>query len=190
MNESLLEKYFDEYRSLLFSDDVKSNVKSFAELARQVRSRRSKIMFFGNGASASISEHGAVDFTKQAKVRGVTFHDPNLITCFANDFGYENWMSEAIAHYGDEGDAVVLISTSGQSPSVLNAARKAKDLGFPVVTFSGRNENNSLRALGDINFWVSSNAYNICENLHSIWLTATIDLVIGKAEYETRTYSL
>ena len=77
-----------------------------------------------------------------------------------------------------------LISVSGESLSVVNAAKKAKDLGLKVVTFSGRHESNALKKLGDINFWVDSHAYNIVECIHMIWLTSVIDAVIGKAEYE------
>jgi len=179
--------YFNQYRALLVSEEIEAGIHEFAQLARSVRDRKAKMMFAGNGASASISEHGAVDFTKQGGVRGITFHDPNLITCFANDFGYDHWMAKAVEHHGDEGDAVVLISASGESPSVVNAARAARRLGMSVVTFSGRNPDNALRALGQINFWCDSHAYNVVENLHSIWLTATIDLLIGKAEYETRS---
>ena len=192
MNESLIKEnsfldiYFDQYRTLLRNDDIYAAIVTFASLARDVASRGGKMMFAGNGASASIAEHGAVDFTKQARVRGVTFHDPNLMTCFANDFGYDYWVAKAIEHYGDPQDVVVLISTSGQSPSVVNAGHTAKRLGMPVVTFTGRSFDNPLRELGDIKFWCPSHAYNVVENLHSIWLTATIDLVVGRAEYETR----
>ena len=108
------------------------------------------------------------------------------MTCFANDFGYDHWMAKAIEHYGDAGDVAVLISTSGVSASVVNAARSAKAMGLTVVSFTGRQPDNPLRGLSDLGFWVPSHAYNIVENLHSIWLTATVDLVIGKAEYETR----
>lgn len=181
-----LDRYFQQYRDLLVDDDIKSRIDRFATLARTVRDRGRKLMFAGNGASASIAEHGAVDFTKQGGVRAVTFHDPNLMTCFANDFGYDHWMAKAIEHYGDPGDAVVLISTSGMSPSVVNAAHAARRLGMGVVAFTGRDPGNALRAAADLDFWVPSHAYNIVENLHSIWITATIDYVIGKAEYETR----
>ena len=143
-------------------------------------------MFGGNGASASLAEHAAVDFTKQGKVRSVTFHDATLMTCFANDYGYDQWLARAIEHYGDEGDAVVLISVSGASPSVVNAARDARERGLAVVTFTGRERDNPLAQLADIGFWVDSDAYNVVENIHSIWVTATIDFLIGKAVYETR----
>ena len=66
----------------------------------------------------------------------------------------------------------------------MNAALTAKDIGIPIITFSGRDKKNSLRSLGDINFWVDSNAYNIVECIHMIWVTTVIDAIIGKAEYE------
>lgn len=181
-----LDSYFQQYRDLLINDEVKTRIAEFAALALEVRAAGRKMIFSGNGASASISEHGAVDFTKQGGVRGITFHDPNLMTCFANDFGYDHWVAKALEHYGDAGDVVVLISTSGRSPSVVNAAHAAHKLGMKVVTFTGRDADNPLKAAGDLNFYVPSNAYNIVENLHSVWLTATVDYVIGKAEYETR----
>lgn len=181
-----LESYFQQYRDLLINDEVKARIAEFAALALEVRASGRKMIFSGNGASASISEHGAVDFTKQGGVRGITFHDPNLMTCFANDFGFDHWVAKALEHYGDPGDVVVLISTSGRSPSVVNAAHAARRLGMKVVTFTGRDADNPLKMASDLSFYVPSNAYNIVENLHSVWLTATVDYVIGKAEYETR----
>ena len=53
----------------------------------------------GNGGSASIASHVSVDFIKVAKVKSSTFNNSNLITCFANDYGYENWVKEAIKSY-------------------------------------------------------------------------------------------
>jgi len=185
-NKAFLTPYFEAYAQQLISDEVMGWIGAYADLARDIRDKGAKMMFAGNGASASIAEHGAVDFTKQGGVRGITFHDPNLMTCFANDFGYDHWVAKALEHYADPGDAVVLISTSGESASVVNAAHKARDMGLKVVTFTGRHEGNTLKSLGDVNFWVPSHAYNLVENLHAIWLTATIDLIIGKAEYETR----
>ena len=155
MNE-FLNQYFQEYKSLAFEEDIYSKIESFKDLAFEVKENGSKMMFAGNGASAAISAHGAVDFTKQGKVRSVTFNEADLITCFANDYGYENWIAKAVEQYYDEGDVVVLISVSGTSPNVVEAARTAKELGLKVVTFTGRNEDNPLRQYADIDFWASS----------------------------------
>ena len=176
--------YYDEYFRLIFPESIEPQFEDFKKIALNIKNNDGKLMFAGNGASASISAHGAVDFTKQGGVRAVTFNEANIITCFSNDFGYDNWMSEAVKFYGKKEDALVLISVSGESPSVINAAKTAKEQGIPIITFSGREKNNSLKTLGDLNFWVDSHAYNIVECIHMIWVTTVIDAMIGKAEYE------
>lgn len=178
-----LEDYYDRYRRAAFTPEIFNSLKSFHDLAVSVRDRGGKLMFAGNGASASIAEHGAVDFTKQGKVSSVTFSSTNLITCFANDYGYDHWMARAVEAYGHEQDALVLISVSGRSPNVVNAARHARERGISVVGFTGSLPDNPLRSLADIDFWFDSKAYNVVECVHMIWLTTVIDMVVGKAEY-------
>jgi D-sedoheptulose 7-phosphate isomerase len=178
-----LDSYFDLYRNLAFERSVYPQLEAFHDLCLQVRESHNKLMFAGNGASASISSHGAVDFTKQGRVRAVDFNEPNLITCFSNDFGYENWIARAIERYGDRGDVAVMISVSGTSKNVVNAANYAKANGMKVVTFSGKAADNPLRAIGDINFWVPSDAYNVVEGIHMMWITTVVDMLVGKAAY-------
>jgi D-sedoheptulose 7-phosphate isomerase len=137
----------------------------------------------GNGASAAIVSHAATDFTKQAGVRSQCFTDSSLITAFANDYGYENWVAKAIEFYFIEGDAVILISSSGRSKNIVNAAKLAKEKGLKVITFTGFESNNPLKLLGDVNFWLDSKAYNVIECTHMIWITTVVDMIIGKAEY-------
>lgn len=181
-DSEFLDDYYSRYRKAL-ETDVRKEFLAFRDLCLQVKARDGKLMIAGNGASASIASHAAVDFTKQAKIRAMAFNDHNLVTAFSNDYGYENWVSEAIQAYGKKGDAVVLISSSGKSANIVNAARKARDLGFQVVTFSGFTSSNPLKAIGDINFWLDSKAYNIVESLHSIWICTVVDLIVGNAEY-------
>ena len=176
--------YFQEYADLAFSDSLYETLDEFKSMALEVKATDSKLIFAGNGASAAISAHAAVDFTKQAKIRGITFNEADLITCFSNDYGYENWMSEAIKAYSKNSDAIVLTSVSGESPSIVNAATTAKSLGLKVVTFTGRDSDNALKSHGDINFWVDSHAYNIVECIHMIWVTTVIDAIVGNAVYE------
>ena len=83
-------------------------------------------MIFGNGGSAAIASHFSVDLTKNAKVRCTNYNESDLITCFSNDYGYEMWVEKAIELYGDEGDSVILISSSGESKNMTNAAKYVK----------------------------------------------------------------
>ena len=66
---------------------------------------------------------------------------------------------------------------------IVNAAKKSKEMGLKVVTFTGFNRDNSLKNIGDFNFWVDSKAYNIVEMTHKIWLLSFVDSIIGSAEY-------
>ena len=137
MNDSeFLDDYYSRYRKAL-ETDVRKEFLAFRDLCLQVKARNGKLMIAGNGASASIASHAAVDFTKQAKIRAMAFNDHNLVTAFSNDYGYENWVAEAIQAYWKAGDAVVLISSSGKSANIVNAATKARALGIQVVTFTG-----------------------------------------------------
>ena len=137
-----------------------------------------KIILVGNGGSAAMASHVAVDFTKAAGIRAINFNEADLITCFANDYGYEHWVAKALEAYSDPGDLVILISSSGKSPNIINGARQAKAMDLPLVTVSGFSADNPVRKLGDLNLWVDSTAYNIVEMTHHVWLVAIIDYLI------------
>jgi len=182
-DNEFISDYLERYRQSLIDTDVSGELIRMKEMLLEVKERGNKVIVSGNGGSAAIAGHIAVDFTKQAGIRTVNFNEPNLITCFANDYGYEKWVSKAIEFYGDKGDIAILISTSGSSLNMLNAAKTAKELNMQVVTFTGFDEENPLKQSGSLNIWVNSRAYNVVENTHQIWLLLVCDLIIGKAEY-------
>jgi len=178
-----LRSYLDLYKTSIFDESVHGDLLEARVHWQDAQTRGNKVIFLGNGGSAAIASHCSVDLTKNAKIRAVSFNEADLITCFANDYGYEEWMAKAVDFYADEGDVVVLISSSGQSENVLRAAERAKQAGIEVITFSGFKADNPLRQLGSINFWVDCQAYNVVEMTHHIWLLAIVDLIIGSAEY-------
>lgn len=185
MDDALfIREYLNKYKRTLFETDVSKEMVEMRNLLLITKEEGKKMILAGNGASASIAAHGAFDFSKQAGIRAMSFNEPGLITAFANDCGYEMWIEKALEIYANPGDVIVLISSSGSSTNVVNAAKYAKSVANPVVTFTGFEPDNPLKALGDINFWVGSKAYNIVENTHSIWLMAVCDLIIGKSEYK------
>lgn len=174
--------FFNRYFAELYSKVTKIDQDLLLLVVAMVKASKGcrKIMLIGNGGSAAIASHVAVDFTKAAGIRAVNFNEADLITCFANDFGYENWAAKAIEAYGDPGDLIILISSSGRSPNIVNAASHANQHGFPLVTLSGFDSDNPLRKLGDINLWVESKVYNIVEMTHQIWLLSVVDYIISE----------
>lgn len=184
MDDSIfLAQYFDRYRKILIDDSNAKNIIDMHDVVQAANRQGKKIIFAGNGGSAAIASHCAVDYTKQGGIRSINFNESDLITCFANDYGYEHWVEKALEFYADSGDVVVLISASGKSPNMVNAARYAKQAGHTVITCTGFEEGNPLQSIGDINFWADSRAYNIIECIHQVWLLAVCDMLIGKAEY-------
>jgi D-sedoheptulose 7-phosphate isomerase len=181
-------KFFQDFNNLL---NKAINAVDFSELAeiavriKETSASGKKIIVVGNGGSAAMASHVSVDLTKTVKCRSITFNEADLLTCFANDYGYELWVEKAIEFYADKGDMAILISSSGSSKNIINGAIKAKEMGLTVVTLSGFSEKNPLRSLGDINLWVDSKGYNIVEMTHHIWLVAIVDYIVGKIEYKS-----
>jgi D-sedoheptulose 7-phosphate isomerase len=155
-------------------------LSKFKYLRKKITSlnKKNKIIIIGNGGSASISSHMATDFTKITGHRAICFNEANLITCFANDYGYENWVQKALKFYAIPGDIIILISSSGKSKNLINACLFAKKKKYFVATLTGFQKNNPLSKLGNINFWVNSKKYNIVEMVHHTWLVALADSLI------------
>ena len=184
-DNQFLKSYLEDLSNLLKpNDDLIESLICIRDLLLEVKSHNKKVLIFGNGGSASIASHISVDLTKNAGLRCLNFNEASLITCFANDYGFEHWVEKAIDFYGDEGDLLIVISSSGQSENMLNGVQAARNANFnSVVTLSGFAKDNALSQLGDINLWLDSSAYNFVESVHQIWLLTIVDLIIGSREY-------
>lgn len=178
-----LKEYFDKYRESILNHDIYDDLIRIKDIWKETNRRGGKIIFAGNGGSAAMASHCSVDLTKNAGIRAINFNEADLITCFANDYGYDDWVAKAVQFYGDEGDSLVLISSSGNSMNMVKAAKEAKQLEISAVTFTGFDMDNKLKNEGVVNLWVNSKAYNIVEMTHHIWLLAIVDMIIGSAEY-------
>ena len=178
--KEFLISYLNDFSNLVKPDkDIVDHLVEVAQLLKAVHRNGKKTLIFGNGGSASIASHFSVDLTKNAGLRCVNFNEANLITCFANDYGFERWIEKAVDFYGNEGDLLIVISSSGSSENMLNGIKAARRGNFiAVITFSGFANDNPLRQLGDFNLWTDSKAYNFVENIHQIWLLAIVDLII------------
>ena len=178
-------QYFANYFKTIYQTLISvssTELEQAASMVWETHLSNRKIIIIGNGGSAAMASHVAVDFTKAAGIRAINFNEADLITCFANDYGYEHWVSKALEFYADSGDLAILISSSGKSPNIVHGAEKAKNMGVSVITVSGFLPGNPLRKLGDLNLWVDSCEYNIVEMTHHVWLVAIIDYLIQTEE--------
>ena len=184
-DKNFVNDYLNDFSILLKpNEDLVKMLVETKEILLEAKKNKSKVMIFGNGGSAAIASHVSVDLTKNAGIRCTNYNEADLITCFANAYGFERWIEEAINCYSDEKDILILISSSGKSKNMLNACKAAKNNKISkIITFTGHEKNNPLSSLGDINFWIDSKAYNFVENAHQVWLLTICDLIIGKREY-------
>ena len=175
----MINKSFNEYKNSINSvlkNVSEKNLEQTIKIIKKTIKKNGKVYVIGNGGSASIASHVSVDFAKVAGVPSSTFNNANLITCFANDYGYENWVTEAIKAYTNKNDMFILISSSGTSRNIVNAAKYCKKKSMNLVTLSGFKKNNPLSKLGKINFHIDSNQYNFIEMSHHIILVYLVDV--------------
>jgi D-sedoheptulose 7-phosphate isomerase len=152
-------------------DDVIKRVKDARELGCQ-------LLFIGNGGSAAIASHMAIDFMNKGRLQARSFNDPAALTCLANDYGYEAVFEMQLAKALRSGDVLVAISSSGESENILAATRNAATIpSVSVVTLTGFEGDNRLRQLGHFNFWIPSNNYGIVETAHLGLLHALLEAV-------------
>ena len=177
------QKYFKDYNKSIYNllDKFDTElIDQSIKLIDKCRSQGGKVYVVGNGGSSSMASHVSVDFAKVAGVPSDTFNNANLITCFANDYGHDNWVTEAIKSYTTNKDMFILISSSGTSNNIVNAASYCNDKHIPLITLSGFKSDNPLSKLGNVNIHVESDSYNFIEMSHHIILVAIVDIFAEK----------
>lgn len=172
--------YIKNYLNV-FSKKVKnfnnSEFNAAILILEQIKKSKKKVIIVGNGGSAAMASHVCVDLTKMCKIRAINFNEADLLTCFSNDYGYENWVYRALSFHADKGDLLIAISSSGKSKNIINGINFARKNDCKIITLSGFSKKNKVRKLGDINMWVDSNNYNIIEMTHNIWLLSIVDFL-------------
>ncbi|MBD99168.1 MAG: phosphoheptose isomerase [Verrucomicrobia bacterium] len=181
--------YLDEFSSIL-RKTIATNSSSEIELdeaytavvgqMEEVRKKKSHVYLVGNGGSSAIVSHAAIDLLNACGFKAHALTDNSLLTCMANDYGYENVFAQPLKTLFEEGDVLVAISSSGKSPNIVNACRQVKNKAAAIITFSGFAPDNPLRASGDFNFWLESSDYGIVEIGHSLLFHHITDKLYNK----------
>lgn len=133
---------------------------------------KSRIYVAGNGGSAAIADHLCCDWTKGTNVPGhavIRTHSLSanvaLYSAIANDYGFEQGFSTQVGFFGDQGDLLIAISSSGNSENIIEAVRTAKAAGMIVIGMSGFS-GGKLAAMADISIHVAASNYGIVEDAH------------------------
>ncbi len=146
------------YDSLKVKEDfINNNITEIILVAEKIVlafTNDRKLMLCGNGGSAADAQHIAAEFINRFELERPPLPaialttDTSVITCIGNDYSFNDIFSKQVKAIGLEDDILMAISTSGNSPNILSAAKAAKDMGIYVVGLIG-NDGGKLKGLVD-----------------------------------------
>jgi len=165
--------------------NIKEYQKCFEELdqnkliyLKEIINNFQDIIILGNGGSNAISCHLAEDYTKALNKKAICFGDSARLSCYANDYGWENAYTQFIIQFATPKTLIILISSSGNSKNILNVAEYCKINKISMITLSGFNKDNQLKtnyeSESKLHFWINSQDYGIVECLHELILHSVI----------------
>jgi D-sedoheptulose 7-phosphate isomerase len=170
---SIAKNHFNELIKLIDLFDYDA-IEMIAQRLKLAMEQEASIFVGGNGGSATIALHYATDWTKgvfEKKGKGLrTFPlnaNPGLNTAIANDISYESSLSFQLQALGKKDDLVVLVSSSGNSKNIIDAAIVARKLRMPIIGISGFGDSNLVK-LSDYSFTINSTNMQLIEDLHGI----------------------
>ena len=169
-----LNSYINFFNDYFKSEMIRKQINDSMDIFRECE----RIFFIGNGGSNSICSHMMEDFMKIAKKQTFAFSDPALITCFSNDYGYDNAVKEWLKVMWSENDILVAISSSGNSANINNAVDYVKTRNGQVITLSGFEKGNNLSQKGNVNFYLPVANYGIVECYHQTILHVILDSIV------------
>jgi|SRR3989339_783524 len=175
-----IERFIDSLRNAEVTDnngnlvEFSKGVEKCVNMIKELSERKGTLWFIGNGGSSSIAGHQSADFVRNG-FKAMSPMDYSLITCMANDYGYEQVFSQPLNVLMEKTDLLIAISSSGQSKNILNATKVAAKKGCKIITMSGFKPDNPLRKAGNANFYVSSNSYRTVESAHLFFCNCILD---------------
>lgn len=133
----------DTLAAFMADEACLDGVRRFVDAAHATFTRGGKLMACGNGGSMCDAMHFCEEWTGRFRgdrraLPAIAFSDPSQLTCAANDFGFDEVFARSVEAYGQPGDLLLAISTSGNSPNVLKAVAAAKERKVTTVGLLGK----------------------------------------------------
>ena len=150
--------------AFLANEQTLGNIQKAAELLIASFENKGKAFSCGNGGSMCDAMHFAEELTgkfreERSPIPAVSISDPSHITCVGNDYGFDAIFSRYVESVGNTGDVLLAISTSGNSPNVIQAAEEANKKGIKVISLTGK-DGGELSDLSDIEIRVPHFGYS------------------------------
>ncbi len=168
---AFLGDYAERLRAAILTVSV-SSLEAMHETVVTAASEGRRIFAIGNGGSAAIADHLCCDWTKGTHVSDFPNIDTTsmssnaaLYSAIANDFGFEKVFSTQVRLLGKPGDVLIAISSSGNSPNILNAVEAAKSIGMKTIGLSGFT-GGALTSSVDVSIHIKASNYGLVEDSH------------------------
>lgn len=168
MSIELIDKELQEAKEILeqFMNDAANlqAIRKAASILVRCVDTGGKIISCGNGGSMSDAMHFAEELSGRFRddrpsIPAIAISDSGYLTCAANDYGYDKVFSRFIEGFGNTGDALLAISTSGNSLNVINAAKVAAEKGMSVIALTGK-DGGQLSSLCDVEIRAPQSQYS------------------------------
>lgn len=168
--------FLNEYTESLI--EMKSNIIHFANKAYEQVHNSRYIFFVGNGASATMAEHYAADWTNNAGLSALTLNSPSRITSLGNDISFDHIFSYSLQQFGTSEDLLIAISGSGNSTNIIESVKVAQQKQMQILALTGFNSNNWLFSHTKYHIRVPSKKYGIIESIHNVILHTLTDMLV------------
>jgi len=173
-SQSVFNRCLAEHRQVLDSlDSLSGDVEIAAEILKRAVAQEKTILLAGNGGSASDAQHIAGEFVGRflmermgSSAIALGASDASL-TAIGNDYGFEQVFARQVEAYRSHAGALVLYSTSGNSPNILAAAERAKALGIPIIGMTGES-GGKLKTICDVCICVPSPHTPRIQEMHAL----------------------
>ena len=183
------ETFFKNHIGELHNSLLKLNsniIEKFSEKLFKTIKNNKQIFVCGNGGSAAIANHYVPDYLKLIRqntklkplVKSLS-SDLELITAISNDMDYSKIFSYQAESLCKKGDVLIIISSSGNSPNVVNLANWAKKNKIYSISFTGFS-GGKLKKITNLNVHVNINNYGLVEDSHHILMHAIMHYIVRK----------
>ena len=175
--------------SIFMIDSKMSNANIFfdsvVKFLRKTAKNYGNIYFFGNGASASFSNHMALDWSKNGGILSFSLSDSSMLTALANDYSYDEAFLEYLKiNKPTENDLVISTSSSGNSDNIVTILEYCKNININTLGFSGLDNNNKSVKLSKFSLHVPMKTYGMVECIHQVFHHLLLDKYMSVNEWD------
>jgi len=169
------------FQNFISDKENLEKINHLSEVIANTFINKGKVLVCGNGGSHCDAMHFAEEFTGRFRKNRIALPALALgngphVTCVGNDFGFAEIFSREVEAYGQKGDVLIVMSTSGNSENIIRAVEKAKSLGLKIAALTGK-DGGKLKGLCDMEWVVNAENSDRIQEVHMSALHILIEAV-------------